>query len=153
MWRFLTSLLSRTFSTSNPTSSFSLLSDIINLEKLWKPNLVKILQNKKLWSVFLPPPLGLGLEISSVNLQRLQTSAEIFANILAGAMFVIWNEISKDWTVMISRFRYWWQEARMSLPGGSNSADVLFKLAYGRGLPAPTFEQVWHFGQILFYIF
>ena len=30
----------------------------------------------------------------------------------------------------------------MSLPGGSNPADVLFKLAKGRGLANPTFEQV-----------
>ena len=30
----------------------------------------------------------------------------------------------------------------MTLPGGSNPADVLFKLAKGRGLASPTFEQV-----------
>ena len=37
-------------------------------------------------------------------------------------------------------FREWiW---RMTLPGGSNPADVLFKLAKGRGLANPTFEQV-----------
>jgi len=30
----------------------------------------------------------------------------------------------------------------MTLPGGSNPADVLFKLAKGRGLANPTFEQV-----------
>jgi len=30
----------------------------------------------------------------------------------------------------------------MTLPGGSNPADVLFKLAKGRGLASPTFEQI-----------
>ena len=34
------------------------------------------------------------------------------------------------------------RESRMTLPGGSNPADVLFKLAKGRGLASPTFEQV-----------
>ena len=33
-------------------------------------------------------------------------------------------------------------ESEMTLPGGSNPADVLFKLAKGRGLASPTFEQV-----------
>ena len=39
----------------------------------------------------------------------------------------------------------------MTLPGGSNPADVLFKLAKGRGLANPTFEQVTSkcFGNIL----
>ena len=34
------------------------------------------------------------------------------------------------------------RESGMTLPGGSNPADVLFKLAKGRGLASPTFEQV-----------
>ena len=32
------------------------------------------------------------------------------------------------------------------LPGGCNPADVLYKLAHGRGIQAPVFEQVSDFG-------